>query len=209
MAETAPLSAGALASLKPRIGVPAAVQGPMLVAAPALMAVWALAGFYASLGPTLVRSLVGSNAIVLGGAALFLLAGSGALAVLAFQRHEASMLSKLGAMALVAGVSVVMLAIEWRSMPGFAIGTGIAGIGFGAGFQGALRSIVARIAAHERASVMSVLFVISYLALGVPAVAAGWGLAKQGDIITTALEFGAMVLGLSALALWGSVRKPA
>ena len=100
-----------------------------------------------------------------------------------------------------------MLGVHSRSVAGFALGTAIAGVGFGAGFQGALRSVVARIAAHERASVMSVLFVISYLALGVPAVAAGWGLARQGDIVTTALEFGATVIALALLALLGTRRR--
>ena len=54
---------------------------PCWLAAPALVAVWALAGFYASLGPTLVRSFAGPTSILLGGFALFVLAGSGALAV--------------------------------------------------------------------------------------------------------------------------------
>ena len=94
IAETAPKRPGALGSLLPRFGVPAAVQGPLMLAAPAIVAVWALGGFYASLGPTLVGSLVGSNAVVLGGAALFVLAGSGALAVLVLQHRQPPTLAR-------------------------------------------------------------------------------------------------------------------
>jgi len=43
-----------------------------------LLAAWALAGFYGSLGPTLVRQLA-AGSVLLGGLALTVLAGSGAL----------------------------------------------------------------------------------------------------------------------------------
>jgi len=207
IAETAPKRPGALGSLLPRFAVPSAVQGPLTLAAPAIVAVWALGGFYASLGPTLVRSLIGSNAVVLGGAALFVLAGSGALAVLVLQHRQPLTLARLGAVALLAGVALVMAALQVRSVTLFGLGTAIAGVGFGAAFQGALRTIIGLIAPHERAGVLSVVFVISYLALGVPAVAAGYGLAKQGDIVTTALEFGATVIALALLALLGTRRR--
>jgi hypothetical protein len=89
----------------------------------------------------------------------------------------------------------------------FVLGTAVAGIGFGAGFQGALRTVVALIGAHERAGVLSVLFVISYLALGVPAIVAGYGLARQGDIYATAREFGAAVMLLALTALIATFRS--
>jgi MFS family permease len=53
MAETATPKAGALASLRPEVGLPAGARRPFLLAAPVLIAAWALAGFYLSLGPTL------------------------------------------------------------------------------------------------------------------------------------------------------------
>lgn len=207
IAETASRRPGALASLLPRFGVPGAVQGPLLLAAPAIVAVWALGGFYASLGPTLVRSLVGSDAIVLGGAALFALAGSGALTVMFLQHRRPETLARLGASALLVGIAVVMAALHVRSPWLFALGTATAGIGFGAAFQGALRGVIGAIAVHERAGVLSVVFVLSYLALGVPAVAAGYGLARQGDIVATTSEFGATVFVLALLALVGTLRR--
>jgi MFS family permease len=82
MAETASPKAGALASLRPRFGVPVAARRLMLVAVPALVAVWALAGLYGSVGPAVTRIVVGSSSFVLGGLALFVLAGSGGVAVL-------------------------------------------------------------------------------------------------------------------------------
>jgi MFS family permease len=86
IAETSPLVPGAKRSLRPTLAVPGRVRGALAVAAPSLVAVWALAGFYASLGPSLAALVDGSNSTILGGAALAVLAGSGALTVLVFHR---------------------------------------------------------------------------------------------------------------------------
>ena len=47
----------------------------------------------------------------------------------------------------------------------------MAGIGFGAGFQGGIRLVAPLAHPDQRAGVLSVLFTVSYLGLGVPAVA--------------------------------------
>ena len=88
MADTITPVPGALASLKPQFKLPAATRGPLLLALPVLVASWALAGFYASLGPTLVRGMLGVGSAFLGGLALFVLAASGGVAVLLLQHRE-------------------------------------------------------------------------------------------------------------------------
>jgi hypothetical protein len=206
--ETAVPRAGALASLRPRMSVPAAVRGALWRAAPALIAVWALAGFYGSLGPKLVHNLAGTTSILLGGVSLFAMAGSGALSVLLLRGHSARTLMRLGAGSLLVGLTVALTAVPQHSVLLFLFGTSIAGLGFGTGFQGALRTVIDLIAAHERAAVLSVLFVVSYLALGMPAIAAGYGLAHQGDIVRTTFEFGATVMTLASLALAGTWVSP-
>lgn len=201
IAETAVPRRGVLASLIPQLSVPAGARGPLLRVAPAIVAVWALAGFYASLGPTLVRHLAGSSSILLGGVALFVLAGSGAVAVLWLRHRPPRVLLQVGAFTLLAGLAIAMPALSARSVPLFLLGTAVAGVGFGTGFQGALRTVVGLIAPHQRAGVLSVLFILSYLAMGTPAVLAGWHLARHGDILATTREFGAGVLALALLAL--------
>jgi MFS family permease len=46
---------GARASLRPTLAVPTQVRSALLIATPSLVAVWALAGFYGSLGPSLTE----------------------------------------------------------------------------------------------------------------------------------------------------------
>ena len=58
---------GVWQSLTPQLALPAAAREPLLLALPVLIAVWALGGLYACLGPMLVRAMLGSNEPLLGG----------------------------------------------------------------------------------------------------------------------------------------------
>lgn len=201
MAETGVARPGAWASLRPTVGVPAPAVRSVLVAIPVLVAVWALGGFFASLGPVLAQQVVGSKSILLGGVTLFVLAGTGGLAVALLRNTTAHVVMMTSIVSLIVGVGVTLLAVGAHSTVLFFIGTIVAGAGFGTGFQGAIRTVVPFAAAHERAGVLAVLYVVSYLALGLPAVVAGFLVVHNGGIVTTAREYGIAVIILAALAL--------
>jgi hypothetical protein len=59
--------------------------------------------------------------------------------------------------------------------------------------------------------VLSVLYVIAYLSMGVPAVLGGIRVVHGGGIVGTAYEYGAVVIALAVTALAGSFvrRSPA
>jgi predicted MFS family arabinose efflux permease len=205
MPESISPESGALASLKPQFAVPPAVRAPMLLAVPVLIAAWSLAGLYASLAPALIRSRFGLDASLFGGTALFVLAIGGAAAVLLLRQREARTMMGFGAAGLFAGVGAVLVALSFPSVGLFFLGTALAGMGFGAGFQGAIRTIVPLAAPHERAGVLSVAFVVCYLAMGLPAVAAGFAIAGGHSILATARDFGGVVMVLATLALGGTL----
>jgi hypothetical protein len=75
-------SPGTLASLVPRVRVPRAARTAMLRIAPVNVAVWALGGFYLSLGPTLARAVTGNDDVEMAGWVVFALTGGGVVAVL-------------------------------------------------------------------------------------------------------------------------------
>jgi MFS family permease len=209
MAETIAPVPGALVSLKPRLNLPAAARGPLLLALPVLVASWALGGFYGSLGPMLVRGILGVGSALLGGLALFVLAASGGLAVLVLQHREPRALMTFGASMLAAGVGVALWSLPHHAIAVFFAGTSIAGIGFGTGFHGAVRSIVPYAAPHERAGVLSIVFVVCYLSMGVPAIAAGALVARHGNILGTAKEFGVVVMTLALAAVLAAALRTA
>lgn len=203
MRETSTPTSGALASLRPEIRLPKPVVRPMLVAGPALVAIWALAGFYGAVGPALARIISGSDSHLLGGLTLFTLAFSGSLTVLALRAASPRTVILIGTVSLIAGVGLTLLAINAHSTGLFFTGAVVAGVGFGGGFQGALRTILPNAQAHERAGVISVVYVLSYLAMGLPAVIGGYLIVHAGGLVTTAREYGAAVVVLAALATAG------
>ncbi|MFK0153001.1 MFS transporter [Streptomyces sp. NPDC090493] len=199
--ETVTKQSGALASLVPEISLPRAVRGAVLAAAPVVFAVWALAGFYGSLGPSLVRTLVGSTSAVWGGLGLFVLAFVAAVSVLALRKAQSTTVMYTGIGALVAGVALTLLAVDQSAPALFFVGTAVAGLGFGSGFQGGIRTVLPLAKSHESSGVLSLLFVVAYLGMGVPSVAAGALVVHGGGLVPTSEEYGAVVIALALLAL--------
>ena len=204
IAETSPRVPGARRALRPTLALPRRVRGALAIAAPSLVAVWALAGFYGSLGPSLAGLVGDSHSTILGGASLFVLAGSGALTVVAFHRVDPRTFALAGTALVIVGVLTVLWSVSAHDVTAFFVGTAVAGSGFGAGFQGGLRTIVPLAGPAERAGVISLAYVVCYLAMGLPAILAGV-LVVHGTVTATAQEFGAAVIALAALTGAGLV----
>lgn len=205
--ETVSRAPGAWASLKPEIALPRAVRGAVLTAAPVLFATWALAGFYASLSPATIRGLLDTQAVLPGGLGLSVLAGVAGISVYLARNADPRRVMLLGIGALVVGVVATMVFIRLGSATGFFVGTAIAGVGFGSGFNGGIRTVVPLAAAHERAGVLSLLYVVSYLGMGAPAVLAGVLVVHGGGLTATTYEYGTAVVVLAVLALLGLRRR--
>jgi len=192
-----------LAVLVPEIRLPAAVRGRMLTATPVVFAVWALAGLYGALGPSLVQALTGSASEVLGGLSLTALAAPAVIAVYLLRGLPARHVMLTGIAALVIGVGITLAALSAGSVAAFFAGTVISGIGFGSGFQGGIRIVVPAAAPHERAGVLSLLFTVAYLGMGIPAVGAGLLAVHGPGLLGAARYYGLALIILAALALAG------
>ncbi|HEY5832919.1 MFS transporter [Streptomyces sp.] len=206
--ETVGRKPGALAGMIPEVRLPRAARRPVAVAAPVLFAVWALAGFYGSLGPALTRTLVHSDSVVYGGLSLFALAGAAGLSVLVLREAATRTVLVLGVLALIAGVAVTLVSIGsgaggTASAIGFFAGSALAGFGFGGGFQGGIRLVIPQAAPHERAGLLSLLYVVSYLGMGVPSVLGGVLVVHGGGLLDTARGYGTAVIVLAGAALAG------
>ena len=207
MQETGLPRPGALRSLAPDIRLPRAVRSEVAIAAPVLFAVWALAGFYGSLGPALTAMLVHSSSVVYGGLSLFILAAVASGSVLVLNRASARSMLYLGITALLAGIAVTLVAMSTDSAAGFFTGTAISGIGFGSGFQGSIRLVVPLVGEQDRAGVLSALYVVVYLGLGVSAVIGGVLVTDVNGLLATAREYGLAVVVLAVLALAGLLAR--
>ena len=198
--ETVAKRPGALASMKPQLAVPQRAWPTLWKVLPVNTAQWALGGFYASLGPSLARVVTGVHSPLLGGGAVAALVLSGAVAILALRTRPARAVLAGGTAALVIGLSVTLAGVQLHSTAAFFVGTVIAGVGFGAAFNGTLRTLVPLAEAHERAGLMSTFFALSYLAFSLPAIAAGL-FAGHFGLQAASIGYGLLLVALGCLAL--------
>ncbi|MEU1949707.1 MFS transporter, partial [Streptomyces sp. NPDC020125] len=112
MPETSLRRPGAVASLRPRVAMPAHLRADIVPVVPAMIAGWALAGMYLSLGPSVAAELLGLRSHLVGGVVVTLLTGTGALAVFLLRSRPApsllapsSALLGLGTLISLAGVA--------------------------------------------------------------------------------------------------------
>jgi len=182
----------------PRVGVEPAIRPAFVAAMPSLVAGWGVAGFYLSLGPSLILQLAGSSNRVLGGIAIFLLAGIGAASIVAFSSWTPSRATSVGGSSMLVGLAVSVSAVALGSPAMFFAGTAITGVGFGLGWLGVLRSLVGRSSPTARGALLAAIYIVAYLSFAVPAVIAGV-LTTQIGLHAAALWYGGAV-GLLALA---------
>ncbi|MDT5109891.1 MAG: hypothetical protein QOE20_1781 [Mycobacterium sp.] len=171
--ETVTRAPGALRSLIPRVAVPPTARREFAAAAPVIAAVWMVAGLSGGLAPSMVHSVFGVNSGLLSGLSGFGSPAMSAVSGLAFARLHPRRAMTIGIFASIGGAIGIVSGILGGSLAIMLIGQAIAGAGFGASFTASLQLIVPLAAAHQRAAVVASVYLVSYLAFGVPIVIAG------------------------------------
>lgn len=204
-AETAQRRQGVWRSLLPGISVAAAGRPVLLMIAPSVIAAWALGGFYSSLGPSLAHLIAPHAPQATGGLVFFALTAGATLAVGAVRRRQALTVSTAGTAALLPGALLTLGGLHLHSLPVLFAGTVLAGAGFGAVNQGALRLLLPAAAPAERAGTLAAYYCVSYLAMSGPAIMAGALTNRYGLGTAVSLYAAAIVLlllpALASLAL--------
>jgi hypothetical protein len=198
--ETAPRRPGVLASLRPRVSVPAGARAALLAVTPINIALWMLGAFYFSLMPTLVAQASHSKSLWLGGSVVALLTLTGAVAVWIALRARALHALLVGAVLLAAGTAAIRWSAIHGSTVGLLAGSVLAGAGFGSAFLGALRTVLPLAEPHERSQLMGVFYIESYLSFSVPAIGLGFVVQRVGLIAAVNL-YSAVIIVLTAAAI--------
>jgi MFS family permease len=191
---------GVVNALRPRVSVPRAARSAFGVAVPCLLAVWALAGFFLSLGPSLAASLLNSDNLLWGGVVILLFTGLGAAGSATLARGEPSRVMLTGCLVLIAGALVTFIAVATSTSATLLIGTAVAGFGFGPAFTGAYRAVTGEAPPGDRAGLITTMYIVSYLATGIPAVIGGIATSHYG-LNHTALVYSLVVAALAAVAV--------
>lgn len=200
MPETAVRRPGGAASLKPKLGIPQRLRPDVYALVPILVASWALGGLYLSLGPSVAASLFGLTNHLVGGLVVTLLCATGAVTAFALKGWRTDRVLRIAAVLLTGGTAITLVGVIVESIVLAAVGTAIAGIGFGASALACFGTLARLAAPEERGELFAVAFVISYLAFSLPAVIAGFAATSFG-LHTTAIVYGLVVVLLGVITL--------
>ncbi|MER7794827.1 MFS transporter [Streptomyces sp. NPDC097640] len=204
-AETVSPRPGAVRSLIPRVSVPRAARREFVASIPVHMAAWMLAGLFMGLVPTILRDLLGLHSGLLNGATAFVQPAAAAVAGLSLGRLAPRRTILVGGAGVLLGTAVNMTGVATATLPLLWLGGLIGGVGVGASFSGALRTIAPLAQAHERAGLFAAVYLVAYLSFGVPAIIAGLLIAPLG-LLHTVLGYGVAIIAAAALGLLAQYR---
>jgi MFS family permease len=204
-AETVSRRPGATSALVPRVSVPRAARREFLASIPVHMAAWMLAGLFMGLVPTIIRDLLGLHSGLLNGATAFVEPAAAAVAGLFLGRLTSRRTVFVGGAGVLLGTAVIEAGVATGMLSLLWVGGVIGGVGFGASFSGAIRTIAPLVPPHQRAGLFASIYLVAYLSFGVPAIIAGLLIAPVG-LQGTVLGYGVAILVAATLGLVAQYR---
>jgi Na+/melibiose symporter-like transporter len=169
-------------------------------AVPTMVATRALGGLILSVGGSLLGTVFGQANYAVVGVVIGLFPVSAAAAAVLVRDLPPRTMARIGSAALALGTGLFLFAVASSSIAVFVVASIAAGGGFGSAFLGALRSVSQLAEPHERAALLSAVYVVSYLAFSVPALIAGL-LATHIGLRDTSLGYGGFVALLAVATL--------
>ncbi|WP_433455460.1 MFS transporter [Streptomyces sp. CA-142005] len=204
-AETVSPRPGAARSLIPRVSVPRQARREFVASIPVHIAAWMLGGLFMGLVPTIIRDVLGLHSGLLNGATAFIEPAAAATAGVFLGRLPARRTVLVGGAGVLLGTAVIEAGVATGMLSLLWAGGIIGGVGFGASFSGAIRTIAPLVQPHQRAGLFASVYLVAYLSFGVPAIIAGLLVAPAG-LLGTVLGYGAAVLAAAALGLFAQYR---
>lgn len=198
--ETVQRRPGAVRSLIPRLLIPRQARSEFAGAIPLFLATWMLAGLFIGLSPSILHGVFHLDSGLLNGAIVAVPPAVGAVAGLLLTRAPARRTVVWATAAIVVGVVIAAIGMTVVSLPLLFAGATVAGGGFGAGFSAMLRMLAPLAPNDQRAELFAGIFLVSYLAYGLPALVAGELISWIG-LLPTALGYSAAIAAAAIVAL--------
>lgn len=204
--ETTRRTPGALRSLRPQLRLPAAARRYLPAGAAILVATWALGGYYQSFGPSVAADDLGSsNALVAAAVFASYLAPSALGGALAGRLLPATA-QRLGMGAVTLAAAGLITAISLESAALFVAAGAVGGIGMGVATSATLRALLPEAGPGERAGLLALVYVVSYVGAAVPSLIAGQ-LSRSVSLLGITIGYSGLALVAFVIAL-ATARNP-
>jgi hypothetical protein len=179
--------------------VPLEIRNRFWPAAAVAFLVWACAGLWLALGPSLVMKAAGSADPLVGGLAVVAVLGTAGGVQILGRMMDARNSMIIGLLLLPLGLLLIVATILLQSGASLVLGCVITGGAQGFGWMGSSESIGRLAPPDQRASVMSAFYIVAYAGVALPVLAVGVGADWVG--LSTAVSALAVAVTVSALSL--------
>ncbi|MGW6443293.1 MFS transporter [Lentzea sp. NPDC055074] len=203
--ETATRKPGAVASLNPRISLPAQVRRLYWTSVPGIVGGFMTMTAFMGLVPALLVAVFAVKSPIVGSLLAFVALGASTVASAFSSGVKAPRLRLGGTVAMVVGAVLFVGSIGATSLPLLWAAAIVGGGGIGASFAGTTRGLVPEVAPHERAGLFTAIFFVGYLAMGSAAIVAGLFIGVAGAV-TTAIGYGVVTAVVALAGVVGTVR---
>ena len=201
--DTQPLRA---VSLAPKLAVPNGRTMEFVGPCITNFVIFALAGFYSAITPSLLREGLHVTNAAIGGAIVAEFFFAAIVAIVVTVRVESTSVVLTSLALMLPALALVVLAQSMRSMPLLLICTALGGAATGIGYRGSLQIATALAVGNDRSAVISTFFMFGSAGLALPVLGIGamtalWSSSvadRTFSIVVAALSIGAFAMCLRA-----------
>jgi MFS family permease len=205
--ETVARTAGAWASLIPRLAVPTASRRYLPLASAVFVATWAFGGYFTSFGPSLAADNLGSHSPLVAAAVFASYMAPSFLGGFVAGRFTPATGQRLGMTLLAAAGAGLAFASTTENLGLFIAAGVLGGIGMGLATSGSMNTLLPEALPEERAGLLAVIYAISYTGSAAPSLIAGQASKVLNlSIITTGYAVLAVLVWIATLL---TARNPA
>jgi MFS family permease len=204
--ETMRPTRGAIASLRPRLQVPAGSGRLLLAAGAAFVATWSLGGFYQAFGPSLAAEHLGTASPVVAAAMFASVMVLNPLGGPLSARLRPAAALRIGMSLFLLAVLGIVTSLSAGAILPFILASLVVGLAQGAASTGGIRALLAGTDVEERAGLLSTIYLVSYCGAAIPGMIAG-KLTGSFDLFPIALGY-AVLGSLSALIAMAAAHNP-
>ncbi len=205
-----PRSGVSHASVPRRIGA-ADERREFVAAIPVHVSAWMSAGLFLGLGPSVLREVLHLEGGALTGLIIALEPGAAVVAALVLSHVSGRTTTLLGGGAVLVGTVLVGFSLLLGELPLFVLSVLISGFGFGGSFSGALRTTARLAPPDRRAALFASIYLVAYLAFGVPVLIAGLFIRPLG-LLPTVIGYALVIAACAVIGLltqWRQARSDA
>jgi len=206
-AETASKRPGALASLMPRVHVPAGCGRLLLATSAAIVGTWSLGSYYQTFGPAMVVEHLGARSPVVVAAAFASVMVLNPVGGPIVRRWSPVSAMRAGMTLFMLAVLAIVATVRAGAVLPFLVASLVLGLSQGISVTGGMRALLERTEVGHRGGLLALIYLVSYCAAAIPSMV-GSLLVRWVEPFALTLGYAAFSLASAMVALWAAGGRP-